>query len=59
MCLVGGIRTATKSKGVFQADSLSTELSMLTPSNAQNTRKSLDIVKQHQNNAEIWADIVF
>ena len=40
MCLVGGIRTATKRKGnvgVLQAESLSTELSMLIPSNAQNT----------------------
>ena len=40
MCLVGGIRTAIKSKGhigVFQTDSLSTEPSMLIPSNAQNT----------------------
>ena len=40
MCLVGGIRTATKSKGnigVFQTDSLSTEPSMLIPSNAQNS----------------------
>ena len=40
MCLVGGIRTATKSKGnvgVFQTGSLSTELSMLIPSNAQYT----------------------
>ena len=38
MCLVGGIRTATKSKGhvgVFQTDSLSTEPSMLIPSNAK------------------------
>ena len=40
MCLVGGIRTATKSKGnvgIFQADSLSTELSMMIPNNAQST----------------------
>ena len=39
MCLVGGIRNATKCKGNlggFQMESLSTELSMLIPSNAQN-----------------------
>ena len=40
MCLVGGIRTATKSKGnvgVFQTDLFSTEPSMLIPCNAENT----------------------
>ena len=40
MCLVGGIRITTKSKGnveVFQTDSLSIEPSMLIPSNTQNT----------------------
>ena len=39
MCLVGGIRTATKSKAhvvVFQTDSLSTEPSMLILHNSQN-----------------------
>ena len=40
MCLVGGIRTATNSRKMldqFQTESLSTEASMLIPSNAQNT----------------------
>ena len=40
MCLVDGIRTATKIKenvGVFQRDSLSTEPFMLIQSSAQNT----------------------